>query len=170
MPAPRPAVFGLGWRGSRGMIRRHAKASSAAGFVPRPTPLCSQRTNRNRANQRVAILNDRFTSCCAPDVTERLHALRLLSKLVARSRIERSAIRDHSTAPDICAHPGHASSIVERSNLFSKLHSCQMLFRCFAPSPRYLVWRPAHTFGAKRGVACERAALFTDLPQMSVEL
>src|SRR4029079_18012532 len=72
---PHLALLSLALAGvvAGGMIRRHAKASSATGFVPRPTPLCSQRTNRNRANQRVAILNDRFTSCCAPDVTERLH-------------------------------------------------------------------------------------------------
>jgi hypothetical protein len=31
------------------------------------------------------------------------------------------------------------------------------------------VWQPAHTLGLKRVVARERAALFTDLPQMRVE-
>ena len=41
----------------------------------------------------------------------------------------------------------------------------------FYPSPsRRVVWQPAHTLGLKRVVARERAALFTDLPQMRVEL
>jgi hypothetical protein len=31
------------------------------------------------------------------------------------------------------------------------------------------VWQPTHTLGHKRIVARERAALFTDLPQMRVE-
>jgi len=32
-----------------------------------------------------------------------------------------------------------------------------------------VVWQPAHTLGAKCVVISERAALFTDLPQMRVE-
>src|SRR6266540_2574610 len=43
-------------------------------------------------------------------------------------------------------------------------------FRCFgAKRSRRVVWQPAHTLGLKRVVARERAALFTDLPQMRVE-
>jgi hypothetical protein len=34
---------------------------------------------------------------------------------------------------------------------------------------RRVVWQPAHTLGLKRVVISERAALFTDLPQMRVE-
>jgi len=48
-------------------------------FVLRPTLFCSQRTNRNRANQRAAILNNEFTSCCAPDI-----ALLIRATLAAR--------------------------------------------------------------------------------------
>src|SRR5207247_8682852 len=48
-------------------------------FVLRPTLFCSQRTNRNRANQRAAILNNEFTSCCAQDI-----ALLIRATLVAR--------------------------------------------------------------------------------------
>ena len=62
-------------------------------------------------------------------------------------------------------HPGYARS------------HCRMSDHLFivAPIPRRFslfwrqVWQPAHTLGLKRVVARERAALFTDLPQMRVE-
>jgi hypothetical protein len=36
---------------------------TARSFVLHPTPFCSQRTNRNRPNQREPILNNAFASC-----------------------------------------------------------------------------------------------------------
>src|SRR4029077_10451456 len=50
-------------------------------------------------------------------------------------------------------------------------HSCtlRMLSLSRREASRHVVWQPAHTFGLKRVVARERAALFTDLPQMRVE-
>ena len=50
-------------------------------------------------------------------------------------------------------------------------HSCtlRMLSLSRRQASRHVVWQPAHTFGLKRVVARERAALFTDLPQMRVE-
>src|SRR5882672_4727855 len=44
-----------------------------------------------------------------------------------------------------------------------------MLSLCWRQASRRVVWRPAHTLGVKRVVISERAALFTDLPQMRVE-
>ena len=41
---------------------------------------------------------------------------------------------------------------------------------CLASAPRQVVLQPAHTLALKRFAARERAALFTDLPQMRVEL
>jgi len=55
--------------------------------------------------------------------------------------------------------------IVERASLFLQLRYYQDAFSLF----RRQVWQPAHTLGLKRVVARERAALFTDLPQMRVE-
>ena len=46
--------------------------------------------------------------------------------------------------------------------LRTELYRLRLLFR-------RQVWQPAHTLGLKRVVARERAALFTDLPQMRVE-
>ena len=40
---------------------------------------------------------------------------------------------------------------------------------CLGASPHSVVWQPAHTLALKRIAARERAALFTDLPQMRVE-
>jgi hypothetical protein len=56
--------------------------------------------------------------------------------------------------------------IVDRVGLFLQLHCYQDAFSLFWIQ----VWQPAHTLGLKRVVARERAALFTDLPQMRVEL
>ena len=50
-------------------------------------------------------------------------------------------------------------------------HSCTLRARSLSwrlPS-RQVVWQPTHTLGLKRVVISERAALFTDLPQMRVE-
>ena len=45
-------------------------------FVLHPTPFCSQRTNRNRANQREPILNNMFASCLRrTDAAEKLQPL-----------------------------------------------------------------------------------------------
>jgi hypothetical protein len=44
-----------------------------------------------------------------------------------------------------------------------------MLSLSWCQASRRVVWQPAHTLGAKFVVARERAALFTDLPQMRVE-
>jgi len=54
---------------------------------------------------------------------------------------------------------------VELANLFLQLRYYQDAFSLFWRQ----VWQPAHTLGLKRVVARERAALFTDLPQMRVE-
>ncbi|MEH2498205.1 hypothetical protein V1294_004684 [Bradyrhizobium sp. AZCC 1678] len=58
------------------------------------------------------------------------------------------------------------SLIVELESLFLQLHYYQDAFSLFWRQ----VWQPAHTLGVKRVGARERAALFTDLPQMRVEL
>jgi len=63
---------------AEGVIRRSARPKrritlalirptkrAACSLVLRPTPFCSQRTNRNRENQRAAILNSEFTAHCA---------------------------------------------------------------------------------------------------------
>ena len=54
---------------------------------------------------------------------------------------------------------------VLRAYFFLQLHYYQDAFSLFWRQ----VWRPAHTLGLNRVVARERAALFTDLPQMRVE-
>jgi len=55
--------------------------------------------------------------------------------------------------------------IVEQANLFLQLCYYRDAFSLF----RRQVWQPAHTLGLKRVIARERAALFTDSPQMRVE-
>ena len=44
-----------------------------------------------------------------------------------------------------------------------------MLSPFWRQASRRVVWQPAHTLALKRVVISERAALFTDLPQMRVE-
>jgi hypothetical protein len=58
-------------------------------------------------------------------------------------------------------------------NCIRDIFSCQLQLpkrcRCLGSKPSRLVWQPAHTRAPKRIAARERAALFTDLPQMRVE-
>src|SRR5205814_8806779 len=61
-----------------------AEKQTARSFVLHPTPFCSQRTNRNRANQLTTTLNNRFTSRCA--MSALLRALRLTLQQVARMK------------------------------------------------------------------------------------
>ena len=73
------------------------------------------------------------------------------------------------TATPRCAHPGYARFDCGMNKSLFIVASLRC-FRCFGARPsRRVVWRPAHTLGLKRVVARERAALFTDLPQMRVE-
>ena len=74
-------------------------------------------------------------------------------RLVCHSRMHAALIRDTLALS------------VELANLFLQLRYYQDAFSLF----RRQVWQPAHTLGLKRVVARERAALFTDLPQMRVE-
>ena len=115
------------------------------------------------------------------------------SRVSKRSLDERSDIRDYSNIPpdiaepvitaraqlrsssgahsrDPLAHPGHAllGCRTTKSPFIAALPRC---FRCLGANPsRRVVWHPAHTLGLKRVVISERAAPFTDLPQMGVEL
>src|SRR6185369_16497688 len=61
-------------------------------FVLHPTPFCSQRTNRNRANQRESILNNAFASCLPADATKK--SRRSLRCIPETARIENA----HSAA------------------------------------------------------------------------
>jgi len=58
-------------------------------------------------------------------------------------------------------------------NGYDSLHSCtftKTLSLFWRQASSRVVWQPAHTLDLKRVVARESAALFTDLPQMRVEL
>jgi hypothetical protein len=59
---------------------------TAPSFVLHPTPFCSQRTNRNRANQRGPILNNAFASCLRAEAANK--SRRSLRRIPETARIE----------------------------------------------------------------------------------